>query len=199
VNLAAMIARESIRDCLARYGRGIDRRDRALLESAYWSDATDDHIAYTGDAPGFIDWVIPLLETMELTQHFLGQVLIRLDEPRAWVETYFQAYHRLTIDSKRQDVVLGGRYIDEFEQRGTEWRILARSVIGDWHHTAPSPENGWSSFVMGAFPAKNVGTGDSNDPSIAFLAGRRTFRHTEETPGARSEREHGDVPPLARR
>jgi hypothetical protein len=176
MDLASLIVREAIRDCLARYCRGIDRCDRAVLESAYWPDATDDHINYTGTAVGFIEWVLPLLESMELTQHFLGQSLIEIDEPRAFVETYFQAYHRLMIDSKRQDVVLGGRYIDEFERRGTECRLLARSVIGDWHYSALSPENGWASFVMGNFPAKNVGAGD---PSIAFLAERRNRRHME--------------------
>lgn len=47
MTLDELLDREAIRDCLARYCRGVDRLDRALLLSTYWPGAEDDH----GSAP----------------------------------------------------------------------------------------------------------------------------------------------------
>ena len=34
--------------------------------------------------------------------------------------------------------IVGGRYLDRFEQRGDEWRILTRVVTMDWNEHRPS-------------------------------------------------------------
>jgi hypothetical protein len=169
--LVRLTDQQEIRDCLSRYCRGIDRRDRALLESVYWPDATDDHVSYVGLAPGFIDWVLPLLENMELTQHLLGQTLIQLDGEAAAAETYFSAYHRMLVAGELCNVWFGGRYVDRFEKRVGNWRLAHRRVVGDWHRSEAAPANGWDSFSMGPFPLRNTGTGNDADPSIALLKG----------------------------
>lgn len=38
--------RAEIHDCMQRYARGIDRKDRALLRSAYHDGAVDDHVGF---------------------------------------------------------------------------------------------------------------------------------------------------------
>jgi len=166
----SVLDREAIRDCLARYCRGIDRRDGDLLTGVYWPEATDDHIQYKGSAKGFIEWVLPLLSGMEITQHFLGQSLISLHGELAGVETYFQAYHRMPDGAQPVDVVLGGRYLDRFAKRQGEWKILERRVVADWYQKASSLRAGWSSFGMPSPPPENMGVGGSEDPSGAFFA-----------------------------
>ncbi len=74
----------------------------------------------------------------ERTNHFLGNVLIDvdLDAGTARAETYCVAYHRFTDDEGQlTDMTAGLRYVDAFERRGEEWRILERVVAYDWRRT----------------------------------------------------------------
>ena len=169
----SVVDREAIRDCLARYCRGIDRRNEDLLTGVYWPEATDDHIQYKGSATGFIEWVLPRLAGMEITQHFLGQSLISLHGDLATVETYFQAYHRILDGERPADLVFGGRYLDRFAKRQGEWKILERRVIADWFQKAFSLHAGWTSFGMRSPPPENSGSGGSEDPSGTFFAAAR--------------------------
>jgi hypothetical protein len=126
-------AREAIRDCLNRYCRGIDRADREVLRSAYWQDAIDDHVLYTGNAYDFVDWCVPLLAEVEFSQHMLGNITIELDSDTANVETYYHAYERRRRpDGRPYEMFVGGRYLDRFSRRGGEWRILHRTCMWDW-------------------------------------------------------------------
>jgi hypothetical protein len=57
--LQEMIDRADIHDCMVRYARGMDRRDRDLLRSAYHDGAIDDHVGFVGLVDDFIDWALP--------------------------------------------------------------------------------------------------------------------------------------------
>ena len=149
--LRGLLAREAIRDCMARYARAIDRVDRALLTNVYWPEANDNHGNFNGSAADFIEWVIPLLEGMEQTMHFLGNQLIELDEDccGARSETYFEAYHRIPHEgAEPQDVIVAGRYVDRFEAREGQWRIRDREVIYDWAREYLDSAD-WSQPVLG--------------------------------------------------
>ena len=127
-------SREAIRDCLFRYCRGIDRADAAVLRSAYWPDAVDDHVLFNGNAYDFIDWCVPLLAQVEHSQHMLGNIQIELDGDIARVETYYHAYERRRrASSIPYEMFVGGRYLDKFARRDGEWRILHRFVMWDWY------------------------------------------------------------------
>ena len=52
--------RESIRDCLFRYSRAIDRCDMELLKTVYWPGAIDHHTGFEGTAEEFIAWAEPI-------------------------------------------------------------------------------------------------------------------------------------------
>ena len=129
-----MADREAIRDVMTRYARAIDRVDADLLRSVYWPGAIENHGTYNGPADGFIEWVIPSLRQTEQTMHMLGNIHIEIHGLAAAVESYFQAYHRMKgEDGVCFDIVIGGRYVDLMERRGSEWRILHREVAYDWH------------------------------------------------------------------
>jgi len=130
---AEMANREAIRDCLYRYCIGVDRRDRALLESVYWPDATEDRGSdFKGDIASFLNWMLERTAGLTRTQHFLGNIFIRVDGSRATVESYLRAYHRLESRDGTFDEFLGGRYLDVFERRGEDWRVLGRRFVFDW-------------------------------------------------------------------
>jgi ketosteroid isomerase-like protein len=125
--------REAIRDCIWRYCRGVDRADEAMLRSAYWPDAIDEHAGlYSGPAKDFIDQSVTNLHTLGDTMHYVTNMLIRIEGDTAKAESYYYAIHRLENDGPVRDVIGCGRYLDRFEKRADEWRIAHRVVAIDW-------------------------------------------------------------------
>jgi hypothetical protein len=125
--------REAIRDVLARYCRGIDRRDRALVTSCFHPEGTDDHGTGPRAVDDFVEWCFDLLAGYDHTFHLLGQSLITFaDEHRATVETYGIAHHRRAGGPDHRNLITGFRYLDELTRRAGEWRILHRRGITDW-------------------------------------------------------------------
>lgn len=137
--LQALLDREAIRDCLARYCRGIDRCDEAALRSAYWDDATDCHGAWNGSARGFIDQALAKLRQGGRRVHQITQMLIELQGATAAVESNFFALQSTAAQPGRE-TFLCGRYVDRFERRGGEWRVAARTVVYDWIEERSRPE-----------------------------------------------------------
>jgi hypothetical protein len=161
MTLQTLLDKDAIHDCLMRYARGIDRHDRAVLASAYWPDALDDHITYVGDIPGFIDYSFAFTADMR-TSHMLLNNLIEFDsETSARSETYYIGYHDLPVPTGREDFIMGGRYLDRFEKRGTEWRIKKRTLTCDWYTRSPSTA-AWGTGILAAL--KTRGEHGSADP-----------------------------------
>ncbi len=160
--LRELLDREAIRDCLYRYCRGIDRRDEAALRSAYWPDGTDNHGPYQGSASGFIDWALKTLKHAERNIHQIHNILIEFKPGGAAVESYFSAFQRQPgADREMQELDMKGRYVDWFEQRSGEWRILHRTVVFDWVVTSPPPKASESERFGALTP---IGSNYPDDP-----------------------------------
>lgn len=170
-DLTNLIDRETIRDCLARVARGEDRRDAALLSSAYWPDATDDHGIFLGTFNEYLAWVVPGAPAVVLTLHTLGQSLIDLRGTSAMVETHVTAYHRINMGSEERDVVIGGRYLDDMQKRHHEWRIAKRTMLYDWVQDAGRSVE-WSQGLLGMPFLTNHSLGSATtDHSVKLLGG----------------------------
>ena len=77
--LDRMLARDAIREILARYARAIDRADGPLLKSCYFDDAIEEHgSSFTGRAHDYVDAAIPKVRKMGVMQHLLGNSYIEL-------------------------------------------------------------------------------------------------------------------------
>ena len=137
--LTELLDREAIRDCLYRYGRGIDRADETTLRSTYWPDATDRHGPWQGTAADFIAVAVASFRNNPRNIHQISNILIAFRSPeRAAVESYFNALQRAPdAEGRPVQVHLAGRYCDLFEKRQGEWRVLERVVVYDW--VAPEP------------------------------------------------------------
>ena len=131
--LARLVAESEIRDALARYARGADRNDIALIRSAYHADATDSHGYFSGTIDGFVEWFRERHATVTQSMHFLGNCLVEFDgDESAFVETYCRAYQRLrdpAAPGTLQDLHVLCRYLDRFERREGRWAIAARTVV----------------------------------------------------------------------
>lgn len=168
--------RESIRDCLYRYCRGIDRLDTDLILSAYWPDATDEHGNFLANsAQEFVDHAVPIIESMDLTTHFLGNILIDIQGDHAFVESYIQAFHRMgREDGSRYDHMSCSRFIDRMERRGPEWRIKRRVVVRDWFREFPDTGE-WDKGQLpqtlgyGKREPLSLGLRKPDDPSYALM------------------------------
>ncbi|MEM1434589.1 MAG: nuclear transport factor 2 family protein [Pseudomonadota bacterium] len=124
---------EAIREAARRYCRGVDRLDAPLMKSAYWADATDDHGGFKGNAHDFVDLCMTAHLKWEATGHciFNHSIELSADQRSARGEIYNMTWLRGTnhLDTWY------GRYLDRYEKRGVEWRIIERVCVHEATHT----------------------------------------------------------------
>ena len=164
--MAELADREAIRECLYRYARGVDRLDADMLRSAYWPDAIDKHLEFHGNTEECIAWSVPVMGAMDQTMHMIGNVLITLHGSTADAESYFYGYHRVNMGAQKCDVIGAGRYLDRFEKRGEEWRIIERLVLTDWFRQYPDSAD-WEAGLLGL--RVDMGSRHPQDPSYTRL------------------------------
>lgn len=147
--LADLLSRDAIRRAIVTLARGEDRRDAALISSAYWPDSVTDYGVFKGSFAEYLAWVVPGAEAITNTQHVLGQSHIELAGVSAKVETQVISYHRIDYGAgDEHDTVIGGRYLDVFKQRDGTWRIASRTMLYDWYQGWGASID-WSQGVMG--------------------------------------------------
>jgi hypothetical protein len=134
LKIQEMMDKQSIAEVLYRYCRGIDRMDKELVLACWHSDGTADYGAlFAGLGSGFLDWVWPVHENMERTQHNITNILIEVNQDKAISESYWLVYLRTKqVNEGLIDIIGGGRYIDHFEKINDAWRIRHRQCIFDW-------------------------------------------------------------------
>ncbi len=172
MNLDDVIADLSIRKVLARYCRGVDRGDLALLKSAYHPDASDDHGTFQGNGWAFAEQLVALMDKSTIpSQHHVTNVLIERQGDRAYVESYVLAYHPIPDGAGGEvHALFGARYLDRFEQRGGEWKIADRRVVMDWTRRA-LPGEEWA--LADAFREAKGGRRE-RDPSAGWFQAPRS-------------------------
>lgn len=167
--LAQMLSRDAIRNCIVRLARGEDRRDAALISSAYWSDAYIDFGIFEGDFPTYLGFVVPGDPSLPCTLHFLGQTHIELEADSARAETLVSSYHRIDTGSGHQDTTIGGRYLDTMSRRDGAWRIARRVMLYDFVQNGGASAD-WAQGVMGMpFSAEHFSGRANGDFSAAFF------------------------------
>ena len=102
----------TLKNLIYLFARSIDRVDEELMRELFWPDATDDHGLFTGTAEDYVAWVIPLLKSMNGTQHTISNILVEVEGDKASAETYFVAYHQIGDGDEAIDMIAAGRYFD---------------------------------------------------------------------------------------
>ncbi len=155
-----------IQQLLYQYCRAVDRGERAGLGAVYHPGAIDNHGAFNGPAEDFPDWLIPVMDAVNLIgQHHITNMLIRVSGQTAAGESYFLAIHPDVVPASGAMglATAGGRYLDRFAKRDGAWKITERRVIFDFSF-APETRKSWSSEED--YPR---GGRRENDPSWGFL------------------------------
>lgn len=176
-SLRRLIDRTEIAETLARYARGIDRRDWEQVRAAFFADAEDDHGDFKGTRDAFIDWISERHTTIAKSSHYLCNCIVDfLSETSAATETYFIARMRVGANAGGHRAMLAGdnhqgenlivevcgRYLDRFDRRDGAWRIAKRTTVFDFLETWPAPDEG-------DHPLWAHGERGRNDPLYRFL------------------------------
>src|ERR1700754_5094125 len=92
--IAALIAKDEIRELAMLYSRGVDRKDGALLRTLYAPDATDTHgDSFDGGAEDYVQFLERSFPHMRYSGHHICNHLISVNGMVGEGEVYALAYH----------------------------------------------------------------------------------------------------------
>ena len=166
--LRLLIDKQAIGELVFTYSRAVDRRDFTLLRSLYTEDGYDDHGGlFRGPADAYVDWLKQAIVGNDITAHAVHNHLIEFSGPdTAEGEVYVTAYHRIQDpEDGLIDLIMGMRYLDQYQRDNQGWRFSRRQVVNDWCQRAPACWDTRQPWLQGT----PVGTGDAADPSYSTL------------------------------
>lgn len=125
--ILSQLDKDEIWAVVQRLARGVDRWDQDLIRSCYFEDSVDDHgDGFVGGVEGLIEYARETARGFVSTQHLLCNHHCELDGDDAYTESYFLC---LAVMPEGPNVASAGRYIDHFQRRDGEWRVLTRVVV----------------------------------------------------------------------
>ncbi len=145
--------KQELHEVIMRYCRAIDRKEYDLLRTVYHPDAIDAHGDYFhGDVEALIENCRKSLDIYSITTHAITNAYFKVEGDYAEGETYVLATH-LTREEPVDTIVMSARYLDKFERRKGEWKIIYRNYCIDWSNKGDVDPHG------------PKGSDDANDPS----------------------------------
>ena len=135
--LEELEARTAIEDCLKRFARAVDRQDWKAARELYHDGAFDDHGFFKGAPDAFLAHIEKMHAHQDHSMHFNTNVLIEFQSrERAFVETYVLVLQRFVPGAPNVPAGSAGvrnlasaRYLDRFERRSGEWRVVHRTLV----------------------------------------------------------------------
>ena len=133
-NIEDVIAEQAVRKAATCYSRGVDRSDLELLKSAFHNDAEVKYGSYDGHYEEFCKSVIQGQAGMDYTTHTVVNEYYDVDSQnnKGKGEIYVLAF----LSMAGSEYLVAGRYIDHYECRDGDWRIISRQYIYDWSRTS---------------------------------------------------------------
>ena len=136
--LEALLDKQAIEEVVMRYSRTLDWLDEKGQSQCFWPDAEIDYGFYKGDGAGWVPVVMDVEMAAERRWHLCGGLIVMLNGTKASSECYgFTVSCAVDESGNKGDSLFGGRYLDEWEKRQTEWRILRRRYILDFCYQLP--------------------------------------------------------------
>jgi hypothetical protein len=129
--LAELLDKQDICDVILKYCRGVDRRDRALIESVYVA-VTDEHGDVQSSGKALADRLLLRPRTDPPTTHIVGNQLAEVDGDSGYCESYFVSILEVEREGRKYTRMRGGRYLSQLERRDGEWKIARHVTVDDW-------------------------------------------------------------------
>ena len=136
-DLEMVLAERAFTRVLYRYAQGVDRFMLDQVRACYWDEATDSHLPhFEGPVDAYVAWLAEVLPPLASISHQLTNILIDVgrDGGSAEVESYCI---NALVPRAAERTLQCFRYLDHFERRGGEWRILRRRLARDWAYVLP--------------------------------------------------------------
>jgi Ketosteroid isomerase homolog len=139
-----LLDKQALYELCVRLCRAVDRADVELFLSCYHDDAFDDHGTFRGNPVDFAEFMQQGTLNPEIqvgpVQHSLTNAIFDVQGDVAYGESYCDVRRTLADGTIRRDI---GRYVDRYERRNGEWRIVHRRVLSE------SPAHGYetSDFI----------------------------------------------------
>jgi ketosteroid isomerase-like protein len=142
--LRQLIDERDITATLHRYASALDLRDWELLATCFTEDAVGDY--GTGPQPlQGIEAITALcqgvLESLDHSQHLIGNVEVAVDGDAATASSYLQAQHVRAGAPGGENFIIAGRYVDELARTDEGWRISRRRLERWWDEGNPAVVN----------------------------------------------------------
>jgi hypothetical protein len=153
--IEVLTAERAITRVILSYARAVDALDFPRLRSCFHPDARIHYgELFSGGRDEAIAWLEDSLSRLKGTLHDFGApwIELELEVGRARCETYTTNAARFPANEQGEILlnVTGTRYVDLFERRNGEWRILERRNSAVWAQNSieipmPAPP-----FVVGS-------------------------------------------------
>jgi hypothetical protein len=132
-DLQRLIDRQEIADLCVRYTFALDTKDWALLESCF----TDvPAFVHPGGRLEGIEAILArtrgALESLDASQHLLGNVVADVDGDTARATSYFQAQHVRAGIPGGDTYIIAGSYTDTLTRTPDGWKIAERVQVYLW-------------------------------------------------------------------
>jgi hypothetical protein len=125
--------REIVRVAL-RYCQALDTKDWALLGDVFLQDATA-RLGGPSELTGLVaitERIRTALQSLDESQHLVGNHEVDLDGDAATHRCYLQAQHVRTAATGSPNYIVAGRYEDRFVRTEQGWRIAERALVVMW-------------------------------------------------------------------
>jgi hypothetical protein len=131
--LALMLARDELHALVTAYCRAVDRADYDGLRGLYHPEATDSHGSFsTGGVEQFIAQLQAAEPYVRVSQHNITTTNFVVEGEEARGEIYCLVFHTFAGPEHDIDVIIGGRYLDEYTQHDGRWKFSRRTIVADW-------------------------------------------------------------------
>lgn len=135
--LAEHLDRQAIIDVTIAYTWALDTKSFEDLRTVFLPNATAQLPTDLTGADAIIARIRGALESLDDSQHLIGNHQVRLDGDRATCRCYLQAQHVRKGTEGGDNFIIGGRYEDNFVRTPDGWRITHRHLVMMWSEGNP--------------------------------------------------------------
>lgn len=159
-------AKQALHILNTRFSRALDRMDRGLMQSLWTEGAQIDIGIHQGDAQAFAVAVTTDDGRLERSFSSISNEYFEVEGDQAKGELYVINVSTVVQGGEKEDLLIGGRYLDRYQKVDGEWKIASRTFVHDWNMSHPSTAI-WDEGLFGMIKLR--GTRDKSDPVYSLL------------------------------